>query len=563
MADAESHGEDAGSVSDATVDVEVDATQPIDANQPPDVGEPMDSTPLCPGACDADDIVAPRPIAPLSTSRVTSHRPVFRWVLEGNDDGAAVDICIDRACTDVVETFSAKGSSGAATADLVPGVYFWRLRGMEGSLRGTTTSAVWELTVPPRSATVNTSWGTTLDVNGDGLADVVAGGTMRDIQGGGTGTGQVYLGGAAGLSTSPASTLSGTGGSVGTLVASAGDVNGDGFGDLIVGEPGASQGSFGNIGQFAIYFGSAAGLTMPPEIVIAPNTMTFEFGNAPASAGDVNGDGYGDVMVSGVGETDNASIYIFYGGPKGLPATAAVVLTAGIEVGYSNATDINGDGFSDVVVGLNGNPFSGSSGSVDIYYGSATGLSADPVVLDYTGTMSTGFELGVGPAGDVNGDGFGDVLVWLPDVGKGVVDLYLGGAKGLSATPLTVPNPVGKGLNAVGPVAVGDVNADGFDDAVFAASGQYGVSEAGAAYVFLGSVLGLAPTAVLTGPATAVGNFGGVVAGAGDINGDGFDDALVGATAYPGAGTVYVYPGGAQGLTSPSASFEIMFESLQ
>jgi hypothetical protein len=404
-----------------------------------------------------------------------------------------------------------------------------------------------------------------LDVNGDGFADVIAGGTQRDIQGGGTGTGQLYLGSAAGFSTSPASVLKGTGGVIGTPVASAGDVNGDGFGDLMVGEPGASQGSFGNIGQFAIYFGNPAGLTMPPQIVMAPNTMTYEFGNAPVSAGDVNGDGYGDVMVSGVGYSDDASVYIFYGGPNGLPTTAEVVLAAGIEVGSASATDINGDGFSDLVVGVNGNPFSGNSGSVDIYYGGAKGLSAKPVVLDYASATSMGFYLGVGAAGDVNGDGFGDVLVWLPNVGKGVVDLYLGSAKGLSATPLTVPNPVSQGLYPVGPVAVGDVNADGFDDAVFAATGTYGVSSTGAAYVFLGNALGLAPTptGVLTSPVGAVGNFGGLVAGAGDINGDGFDDVLVGAPVYSGVGTVYVYPGGAQGVASPSVSLDIMFESLK
>src|SRR5262249_38094581 len=59
-------------------------------------------------SCRSVEIKPPRPIAPLSTSRVTSHRPTFHWVLAGQDDGAQVDVCRDRACTRTVTTFSAK-----------------------------------------------------------------------------------------------------------------------------------------------------------------------------------------------------------------------------------------------------------------------------------------------------------------------------------------------------------------------------------------------------------------------------------------------------------------------
>jgi hypothetical protein len=506
-------------------------------------------------SCVVVDILVPRPIAPLSTSRVTSHRPTFHWALAGNDDGAAVDICRDRACTDVATTFSSIGTSGAPTTDLAPGVYFWRLRGTEGPLTGATTSAVWELTVPVRDTRVNTSWGTTLDINGDGLADVAAGGTALN-----SGAAQVYLASAAGLSTTPAAVLKGVSGVIGTPVASAGDVNGDGFGDLLVGGSGAS----GSSGEFWVYFGSAAGLTMSPSIFNAPKG-TLEYGGLPASAGDVNGDGYGDVMVSAyeVSAQGDAALYIYFGSPSG-PSGSPTVLPAGVLDVSSTATDINGDGFSDVVLAINGGFGSGNTGAVHVYYGTATGLSAAPVVLSYTGTQSTGFYLDVAAAGDVNGDGFGDVFVHLPVVGNGIVDLYLGSATGLSTPPIALPNPAAVGQYLEVPASAGDINGDGFDDAIFGAQGAGGVPT-GAAYVYLGGAPGLPtmPTFVLTPPAGGVGDFGMVATGAGDINGDGFDDVLVGAEVYEGVGTVYVYSGGPKALSGNPASFPLMFESLE
>jgi hypothetical protein len=485
---------------------------------------------------------------------------MFHWALAGNDDGAAVDVCANRACTNIVTTFSSTGTSGAPAEDLAPGVYFWRMHGTEGSLTGAATSAVWQLTVPPRDTPVNTSWGTTLDINGDGFADVVAGGTALDAQGGGAGSAKVYLGGAAGLSTTPAFVLNDVSSVIGTLVASASDVNGDGFGDLLVAAPGATSGDLGNVGQFWVYFGSAAGLTMAPAIVKAP-TGELEFGNEPVSAGDVNGDGYGDVMVSGVNDEEgNANLYIYLGSPNG-PAGSPLILPTGPgQVSTATATDINGDGFSDVVVAVNGGFFSEDSGSIQVYYGAATGLSATPVALSFTGTMSTGFALRVEAAGDVNGDGFGDVLVSLPDIGTGTVDLYLGSAAGLSGSPIVIPN-LAMAPYFAAPVAVGDINADGFDDAVFEGAGF----PTGTVYVFLGGALGLptAPTGTITPPAGAAADFGAVVAGAGDINGDGFDDVLVGASAYEAVGMVYVYSGGTTGLASNPASFATMFDSLE
>jgi hypothetical protein len=88
----------------------------------------------------------------------------------------------------------------------------------------------------------------------------------------------------------------------------------------------------------------------------------------------------------------------------------------------------------------------------------------------------------------------------------------------------------------------------------------------GAVYLFLGNARGLptAPTSTLTAPAGILGDFGGVVAGAGDINGDGFDDLLVGAIVYEGIGTVCVYSGGPSALSgNPTVTLTSRFDNLE
>jgi hypothetical protein len=166
----------------------------------------------------------------------------LRWALAGQDDGALVQICADRACRTVVSSFSAKGTSGAPASPLAPGLYFWRVSGREGTFANDSWSPVWQFTVPVRDATVNTSWGTTFDCNGDGFADVVIGTRIIDQTINSPGGAYVYLGSAAGLSTSPA-VLRNPVEYYGAQVASAGDINGDGFADLVVGVPDGNSGS--------------------------------------------------------------------------------------------------------------------------------------------------------------------------------------------------------------------------------------------------------------------------------------------------------------------------------
>jgi hypothetical protein len=180
---------------------------------------------------------APRPLAPLSTSRVTSRRPTLRWVLPQGGTSATVDLCRDRLCTMPVGTSArVEGESYAPPDDLPVGVVFWRLH---PASEARVTSPTWQFTVGAGSAPVDTSWGTTLDVNGDGYADVLvsAGDSSSDYV-------LLYLGSATGLATTPATILSDPGSSAfgpqagdafGNSIASAGDVDGDGYADVIVG----------------------------------------------------------------------------------------------------------------------------------------------------------------------------------------------------------------------------------------------------------------------------------------------------------------------------------------
>jgi hypothetical protein len=101
---------------------------------------------------------APRPIAPLSTSRVTSQKPTLRWELSSGVPDVTVDLCLDRACTRPIgDSVHVTGTSYAPTSPLTAGVVYWRLH--PGRVTSV-TSPTWQFTVGHRSAAVDSSWGT-------------------------------------------------------------------------------------------------------------------------------------------------------------------------------------------------------------------------------------------------------------------------------------------------------------------------------------------------------------------------------------------------------------------
>jgi hypothetical protein len=406
------------------------------------------------------------------------------------------------------------------------------------------------------------------DVNGDGYDDVIVSAYGYDDNGlQDQGAVFLYLGTAHGLSATPAAKLESNqaGAAFGRSVASAGDVNGDGYADVIIGAHLYSDGE-SEEGAAFLYLGSATGLSTTPAAILEGNQASAWFGYSVASAGDVNGDGYSDVIVGAFkyddnGLQDQGAAFVYLGSPSGISTTPVAILecnqaNASFGISVANVGDVNGDGYSDVMVGAiyynNGHT---EEGAVFLYAGSASGLSTTPVWQQSAGQdyafMGTRIS-----SGDINGDGYSDVVVgsFLYDntlSDEGAVFVYYGSPTGLPAAPdvLLTGGQAGAWFG-YGVSIVGDINGDGYSDLVVGAPlyDDNGNVDEGAAFVYLGSASGIAAEPVATLESNVAGSsFGDGIAGAGDINGDGIDDFMVGASLYSGGksaeGALFVYLG--------------------
>ncbi|MCK6527038.1 integrin alpha [Myxococcota bacterium] len=449
-----------------------------------------------------------------------------------------------------------------------------------GSASGLSTSPAWTAESDQAYARFGCSVASAGDVNGDGYGDVAVG--ACDYDNGQSDEGRVYLyrGTGYGLDSYPSWTTESdqAGAALGWSVASAGDVNGDGYGDIVVGAHGYDNGQ-SNEGRAFLYLGSPGNPSNSPAWTAESDQDLAAFGWSVASAGDVNGDGYGDVVVGAYGydhgATDEGRAFVFLGSASGLspsPAWTAESDQASANFGWSVAPagDVNGDGYGDIVVGA----YRYDDGQTDeggafVFLGSASGLSPSPAWTAESDQASAYFGFAVAPAGDVNGDGYGDVVVGVYRYDGGQTDeggafLYLGSASGLRASPSWTAEPDQAGAyfgHSVAPA--GDVNGDGYGDVVVGAYGyDHGETDEGRAFVYLGSGSGLATSSSWTGESDqASGYFGYSVASAGDVNGDGYGDVVVGAASYDNGetneGRAYLFLGSASGLqASPSWTAE-------
>jgi hypothetical protein len=390
------------------------------------------------------------------------------------------------------------------------------------------------------------------DVNGDGYGDVIVGAPLFDGSlGYEHGRVYLYLGAATGLEATPAWTATGApdGALLGHSVAGAGDVNGDGYADVLVGAPFMSvYADDGDDGSAYVYLGSQVGLESTASWAEDFDTALSNFGEAVSAAGDVDGDGYGDVIV-GASNYDNGAlinagaVYVYRGSAAGVDATPAAELVFDElqgDFGYSVSTagDVDADGFGDVVVGAPGYG-STDEGSAFLYFGSAAGLETVAGLQLGADEEHSDFGVSVSTAGDVDGDGFGDVIIGalsFPYVHGGKVSLFHGSASGLDVIPRwTMESEQLRAEFGTSVSSAGDVNGDGFGDVVIGAEDwdSAAFEEEGKAEVFLGSAAGLEGAPAFTfGVGQSSAASGRSVSSAGDVDGDGYDDVVVGAPEY-------------------------------
>jgi hypothetical protein len=449
------------------------------------------------------------------------------------------------------------------------------------------------------------------DVNGDGYADVIVGANAYDSGQSNEGAAFVFLGSANGIADGNPTTAHAqlesdqVDANLGRSVASTGDVNGDGYADVIIGAA-AFDGGQTDEGAAFVFLGGATGIAdanpTNPASRLESNQIDARLGSSVASAGDVNADGYGDVIVGAPfydnGQSNEGAAFLFHGSADGIQDAIPLTANAQLEsnqvsafLGWSvaSAGDVNGDGYSDVIVSSlfydNGQT---DEGAAFVFLGSASGVadgnpaSAHAQLESDQASAQWGFS--VASAGDVNGDGYADVIVGANSfdngqTNEGAAFVFLGAASGMAdGNPANAHAQLESDQDFAflgqSVASAGDLNGDGYADVIVGANAfDSGQTDEGAAFVFLGGASGVgdgnpgtAHAQLESNQATA--SLGSSVASAGDVNGDGYADVIVGARAYDNGqideGAAFVFLGGASGLADGSpASAHAQLESDQ
>ena len=354
----------------------------------------------------------------------------------------------------------------------------------------------------------------------------------------------------------------------GSDVAAAGDVDGDGYPDLVVGAYSKTVGPSSPGGAY-VYYGSASGLSSGDETVLEPpaGSAADEFGHRVTGAGDLDGDGYDDVVVGAYRDRTTASYagaaYVYFGSSSGTSTSVWQQLTASDGLLNDNfgqavagGADLDGDGYDDLAVGA---PGEGVRGAVYLYFGSSSGPTSASEQKITTAAYSERFGHSLDISGDLNGDGYRDMVAG--DFRTEAAFVMYGSSTGVdTATEQELNGDDWLEYFGTAVASGGDLDGDGFDDLVVGANRHdRGLGLEGKAYVYYGSSTGVVEATrhtLVQSPRTRGARFGSAVDIIGDTDGDGYDDLLVGA---PGSsssssyrGAAYLFFGSASGVVSSS-----------
>ncbi|MGG7660905.1 T9SS type A sorting domain-containing protein [Dyadobacter sp. BHUBP1] len=440
----------------------------------------------------------------------------------------------------------------------------------KGSANGLVTNSPSVFKLDQAEANLGISVAMAGDVNGDGYSDMLAGAHQFDNGQSNEGVGVLILGVPNGLGAVTFLECNQPNAMMGFAVASAGDVDGDGFSDVMAGARLYSNGQALEGAAF-VFKGSVNGLITANPTIIESNQIDARFGHALSSAGDVNGDGFSDIALGAYqydkGSNNEGVVMIYFGSPNQINTIPDQILEGDqieAQFGFSVACagDVNADGFADLIVGARYyDKGQNNEGAAFIYQGSRDGLVPATSVLE-SNQGDAWLGSAVAPAGDVNGDGFSDVLVgsYAFDHGQkdeGSVFVWYGGGDSVKETVITnlemnLPD-THFGWSVAG---AGDVNGDSFGDIVVSADGyDNGELNEGAAFIFYGTTNGISQDTVTIIESNQIGVKMGIVTSAGDVNGDGNDDIIIGIPWYnitPAAaeGAIFVFYGSPQGITA-------------